>query len=91
MGRSPKGAAHLCLTCGETNANKFRRDRRSRCKKCHNDYVLARYREQQRALGKTPKLRPRRKRDYTPAEVRLAARFGLTVEQYRDALREAQS
>lgn len=143
MGRSLKGATHRCLTCGETNPNKFRRDRRSRCKKCHSNYavdryhakqkargipsrrvqknppklctrcgesdpskfnddrcseckkcksaaVLARYREQQRSLGKTPKLRPRRKRDYTPAEVRLAARFGLTVEQYRQAKSEAQ-
>lgn len=90
MGRARKNSVPCCKKCGDTNPDNFRDQRLSRCKRCHNEYVLARYREQQRSLGKTPKLRPRRKRDYTPAEVRLAARFGLTVEQYRQAKSEAQ-
>lgn len=88
MGRAKKNqATHDCKTCGENNPERFSDGKFSRCRKCHNEYVLARYREQQRALGRTPKLRPRRKRDYDPAIVSIASRFGLSVEQYREALR----
>lgn len=142
MGRSPQGAPHLCKTCGETNANKFRRDRRSRCKKCHSNYAVDRYHARQKARGipsrrvqkNPPKLctrcgesdpskfnddrcseckkcksaavlaRYHAKRDatlppakrrgrppkieYKPADVERAARFGLTVAEYLDALKE---
>lgn len=89
MGRAKKNqATHDCKTCGENDPEKFSEGRLSRCKKCHASYVLARYREQQRALGRTPKLRPRKPKDfYDPAIVSIAAKFGLSVEQYREALR----
>ncbi len=92
MGRARKNSAPCCKKCGDTNPANFRDQRISRCKRCHGAYVLARYREKQIALGKTPKLRPRKPKDfYDPAIVSIAARFGLSVEQYRQVKSEAQS
>ncbi len=84
-----KKLPRLCTTCGETNPAKFRYDRSSKCKQCCSDEILSRYYAKRNALQRPVKRRGRRpKIEYDPAVAERAARFGLTVKEYLDALGE---
>lgn len=84
-----KKLPRLCTKCGETDPAKFREDRCSLCKKCCSDKILAQYYAKRGALQLPVKRRGRRpKIEYDPADVERAARFGLTVKEYLDAMKE---
>lgn len=44
-----KAKGHLCLECGETEADKFYGKLRSQCKSCHNNYVNERHKNTRQA------------------------------------------
>lgn len=75
---------YRCLQCGETDPAKFYGypGEKGRCKRCHTKAVLRRRRRQS---GTAIDVVPDAART---EEERLAAVFGLTVHQYRDALRQ---
>ena len=94
MLRRPHNKLHRCKKCGTNDPAHFRRGRFSICKTCHNAYVVDKYHEASVAQGKTTKrFGPYKPREVRPNadEIAAAAKFGLTVPQYRAALREAQS
>lgn len=91
MGRHTKHKRkpHLCATCGEDRPEMFYSDRKSQCKRCSSADHLARYHARPRVAVMRPLVtRPRKPNDWTPEEIAAAAKFGLTVPQYREALRD---
>lgn len=88
----------LCA-CGEDRPSMFYGDKKSRCAKCERAKNLRAYHEKQRARGipsgpRKSGINPRESlkkpppNDWTPEEIAAAAKFGLTVPQYREALRD---
>lgn len=101
----PKGCKNKNIkpfrcTCGEDRPSQFYGDRKTECKKCVSRRVIARYHKKQaeagvpsgpRKSGVNPRESLKKPAEvYDPAEVELAARFGLSVPQYRAALADSQ-
>lgn len=83
----PGSKPHNCLTCGDKNPENFSALDYSRCRRCRANKSLEIYHRKVAATGRVVVRRPRKPKEvYDPAEVALAARFGLTVKQYREAL-----
>lgn len=84
--------------CGEDRPSNFYGDRKTDCKRCVSKRVGARYHNRQAAAGVpsgplksgvNPRESLKKPEDvFDPAEVEIAARFGLTVKEYLDALGE---
>lgn len=86
--------------CGEDRPSMFYGDKKSRCAKCDRAKNLRAYHDKKRAAGipsgpRKSGINPReslkKHENYPPEEVAIAARFGLTVPQYRAALAEGSS
>lgn len=86
--------------CGEDRPSEFYGDRKTECKRCVSKRATDRYHNRQALLGvpsgpRKSGVNPRESLKkpaevYDPAEVELAARFGLSVPQYRAALADSQ-
>lgn len=83
-GPKPQTKRH-CRKCGDTDPANFYRGKHAKCKKCRAIQSRESWRSRQIAAGHVPRTYANHKYDGTAHERELAARFGLTVQQYREA------